>query len=60
MHSWTEVGGGVSDLLGCFRSQCESKGQDSEDSEGEEDEGDFSVYEYPGLAPVSGLWFGLL
>jgi len=42
-------------IIAMEQSACEGKGQDSEDSEGEEDEGDFSVYEYPGLAPTGDI-----
>jgi len=36
-------------------STSDAKGQESEDSEGEGDEGDFSVYECPGLAPTGDI-----
>jgi len=42
-------------IIAMEQSTHEGKGQDSDDSEGEEDEGDFSVYEYPGLAPTGDI-----
>jgi len=42
-------------IIAMEHSTSETKGQESEDSEGEGDEGDFSVYECPGLAPTGDI-----
>jgi len=42
-------------IIAMEQSHCDAKGQESEDSEGEGDEGDYSVYECPGLAPTGDI-----
>jgi hypothetical protein len=42
-------------IIAMEQSSCETKGNESEDSECEGDEGNYSVYECPGLAPTGDI-----